>query len=132
MTTTLKKPVTVYKKLIARDRRTNIKCDAVATLLLPKGTLINKRIQRSAELETIGDYKNRASKAKVVCIDVFVRDERGCQIKRRRRRAFSAWDTTFIYRVGKTVRPVRDFNLTRETCASGIHFFQTYNKARWY
>lgn len=43
--------------------------------------------------------------------------------------AYSRHDNSFKYRVGRTVKPTKPFNLTNEECASGIHFFFVRKKA---
>lgn len=89
---------------------------ALATLLISKGTLIHRKLD-------VGDMnKNRASQAKVLLIetvDFVARPERA-----------RAWkDPSFIYRVGKVVKPRRPFCKEDLECASGIHFYMTREPA---
>ncbi len=44
----------------------------------------------------------------------------------------SNYDHNFVYKVGKTVRPVKPFNQNNVTCASGIHGFLTMDEAAKY
>lgn len=44
--------------------------------------------------------------------------------------AYAGHDNDFRYRVGRTVRPTKPFNVQDVECASGIHFFFTKALAR--
>ena len=47
--------------------------------------------------------------------------------------AYSQYDSTFVYRAGETVRPVKPWCEDRwNECASGIHFFTTREEAEAY
>lgn len=121
----LKKVATVYKKVYWHNRLGE-RYHAVAMLCLPRGTRVRRKLSSVATLETEGDFKNRADRAKVLKIKVFASGK-----KIQRKRAFSGHDHGFIYTVGKTVRPDY-FDTSSDICGGGIHFFQTYDKARHY
>ena len=91
-----------YKKAYDSESR----LPRIVKLLIPADAL-----RSSATTE-----KCRCNKAKVLSIT-------SLDDKRKYQKAFSHYDTTFIYEVKKTVE-VPDFNKDRwEECAPGIHFF---------
>lgn len=47
-------------------------------------------------------------------------------------RVVSAHNHAFVYEVGETVHPTQPFDRSREECASGIHFFDTFDEAARY
>lgn len=67
-------------------------------------------------------WKCRASEAKVLSI-VGIRDKKSYKT------AISAHDRSFVYTVGKTVGPKGRFSKSKNTCASGIHFFMQRHRA---
>jgi Family of unknown function (DUF5758)/Pentapeptide repeats (8 copies) len=86
---------------------------AIATLVIPSAA---RRVNK------VGSRKCRAEWAVVTHIEG-ARGDVAC----------SAYDPTFIYSVGDTVRPREPFNDDiREECASGIHFFITRQEAEDY
>ena len=47
--------------------------------------------------------------------------------------AESIFDPSFIYKTGKTIRPIYKFNKSiKDSCKSGIHFFLTIEEALLY
>jgi hypothetical protein len=103
------------------------------TRILPQGTLIGwKKLQEDiiAQIEIPADAKRshafgrkcRAEYAKVLAM--FNGDEpfRG--------KGISLHDSSFVYQIGKTVKPSEKFNEDfTEECASGIHFYITREEA---
>jgi hypothetical protein len=86
---------------------------AIATLVIPSAA---RRVNK------LGSRKCRAEWAVVTKVEG-ARGDVAC----------SAYDPTFIYSVGDTVRPREPFNDDiREECASGIHFFITRQEAEDY
>lgn len=75
------------------------------------------------------DNKLRVSEAKV--IEARERSGRLFQVKRGDRLE-SVHFNMFLYKIGKTVRPEKPFDLGPETCASGIHGFLSVTSARSY
>lgn len=88
--------------------------------------LIAKLVIPQKEIIILGDEftgswsKMRASKAEVISISSF--DQRD------RYRA-GLGRGNFLYEVGKTVKPQFKFARTFDSCASGIHFFESRNEA---
>jgi hypothetical protein len=133
---TLKKSVTVYKK--AQKSAKNYRA-VLITLRLPKGTMVNAPLRYSG--------KNRASRAVVKSIEYFTSTRAiikgcecpSCEAARKDKRlptrfvssAVSLHDTSFKYRVGKTVTP-SFFNSSDTTCTGGIHFFSSKERAKAY
>lgn len=71
--------------------------------------------------------KLRASEAKVHSIVGI-----GAANGKVHRTAYASFDTSFIYKVGATVKPVKGFDLEPDECASGIHFFLCVDEAAAY
>jgi hypothetical protein len=110
------KPLTVYKKVISRiswpDNRMT-----VIELELPVGTLIcTSSLNKSSGYYGV---KLRANQARVV--KVFDKSAKA---------PFASYDQSFKYRVGELVKPRHPFSVGNEQCASGIHFYLTYQEAR--
>lgn len=101
----LEQDMTVYKKL---------KGNKIATLLLKKGQ----------EFQSKNRNKCRTNEAFVVSI-------KSIDKSRTYKKGVSMHDSSFIYRVGETVKPdFYDNNI--EECSNGIHFFLTREKAENY
>lgn len=130
----VKRPTLVYKKARGEDGR-----EAIITLRLPRGTL--------TAFPVLERGKNRASKA--VVVSIITKDPRpiaplchkskACAICDDRRREIANWEKrkngtakvarsdynrSFLYRVGRTVRPTREFNTSDTQCSTGIHFYR--------
>lgn len=103
MAVTVKKSIVVYK-----SGRAPGSVPVLILLEIPKGA----KVWRSITPENAG--KNRASRAKVLSIesvDGLKRFEKATARK------------GFVYQVGKTVKPIRPFDVHDNECASGIHFY---------
>ncbi len=73
--------------------------------------------------------KCRASKAKVISITSLTRSRKTHKFIQYKE-ACSDYSLDFIYRVGETVEPVREFDTNRfDECSSGIHHFMTRKEA---
>ena len=83
-------------------------------LLLPIETIVN-----------LTEKKCRASRAIVLEITKTGKKDRFVT-------ACSIYDNNFKYVVGETVHPKKPFDMSREQCGSGIHFFRTLKEAREY
>ena len=107
---------TAFKKVFINIDDTTSKC-IVCELLIPD----------SAKRSSATTRKCRADKAKVVAfydIDGNVLDDID--------KAFSTFDSSFIYKKGEVVE-VKDFELDRwKECAPGIHFFLSFDEAKNY
>ena len=84
------------------------------------GVVVKLQIPKGAVVFSINNGKCRTNIAKVVRIDSGLKDV--CSDK----------DTSFHYKLGKTVK-VKDFDLdySRE-CSTGIHFFRTMRELQEY
>lgn len=83
-------------------------------------------IPKSAKRSSATSRKCRADKAKVIAI--YNLNKTVSDLKE----VASDYDSTFIYKIGKTVR-VKDFDENRwDECSSGIHFFITFDEAKQY
>ena len=90
--------------------------------------IVELEIPARAKRSSANGRKCRASEAKVVRIYV-EKDGKRINI----RSAYSWWDPTFVYEVGKVVKPLHPFDEGRwDECASGIHFFMTRKEAEDY
>ncbi|MCK9598636.1 MAG: pentapeptide repeat-containing protein [Sphaerochaeta sp.] len=85
--------------------------DRIATLRIPAG----------AARVSVGARKCRAAEAFVISIVDFTGHPFDAGV--------SIHDSSFVYRVGKTVRPEQDFVPRALQCADGIHFFLTRSEA---
>lgn len=84
--------------------------------------IVQLKITADALRTSAGGRKCRASKAEVLSITSF-------DGKKHYKKAYSDWDHSFIYEVGKTVE-VTDFDDNRwEECSYGIHHFITRKEA---
>lgn len=94
----------------------------IINMVIPKGTklLISRLANRGI------NYKCRAERAVVHSIKKAAWPHKGCA------RARSSWQSVFEYGVGKTVRPLKPFDTSMSTCASGIHFFVDVSTALCY
>ncbi len=81
---------------------------------------------------TMRSRKCRASEAKVLGIYEITPGERKGKKYTGKEPVHSSYDTSFIYKVGKTVTPRKGFSHKKENCASGIHFFMDCAKALRY
>lgn len=107
-----------YKKALITDTPNRV-VEAIVKLEIPADAL------RSSALGN----KCRASKAKVISITGLKRSKKTNKFKQYKQ-AFSDHSPAFIYRVGETVEPVREFDTNRfEECSSGIHHFMTRKEA---
>ena len=89
------------------------------------GAVVKLLIPDTALRSSASGRKCRASEAVVLTIY----DKGGNDISEAR----SGHDRNFIYRVGKTVKPVQEFDTDRwKECAPGIHFFVTREEAERY
>lgn len=111
--------ITCYKKAYA-DIDSDNDVDVIIKLLIPKGTKIYCLDPKD---------KHRAASAKVIEITAFKSAEDfGYSPGGRRERfksAYSKHDDTFVYTVGKKVKPKYGFSMREDECESGIHFFRT-------
>ena len=124
------KPLTVYKKAAyARGvSRSTYSSYAIIKLEIPARALIYYPGDRFAYWS---DVKMRASSAKVISITNYLR-ERNRWSSWKTDKARSSWSPSFVYEVGKTVRPRDKFSRAEISCGSGIHFFRTLEHARSY
>lgn len=96
-------------------------------LKIPKGALVRQRINKK------NHQKNRANMAQVLGIyhyklttsSKFVRKKTDREIAR----SMISATPPVIYRLNKIVRPRRAFDMSNNICASGIHFFSTWQRA---
>ncbi len=85
--------------------------------------IVKLRITEDAKRSSATSRKCRCSKAEVLSITTFDGEEVKDGV------AYSKWDSSFVYRVGKTVK-VSDFDEDRwNECSTGIHFFMTKQEA---
>jgi len=93
---------------------------------LANGKIAKLQIPAKAKRSHGASRKCRASEAKVLAI--FEADG-----KTEAKSGVSQHDSSFVYVVGKTVKPTEPFNEDRwDECASGIHFFITRLEALAY
>ena len=93
---------------------------------LANGKIAELQIPAKAKRSHGASRKCRASEAKVLAI--FEADG-----KTEAKSGVSQHDSSFVYEVGKTVKPTEPFNEDRwDECASGIHFFITRIEAENY
>jgi len=93
---------------------------------LANGKIAKLQIPAKAKRSHGASRKCRASEAKVLAI--FEADG-----KTEAKSGVSQHDSSFVYEVGKTVKPTEPFNEDRwDECASGIHFFTTRLEALAY
>ena len=108
----------VWKKCIVNNqyyRYTDVdRKFCLVKLYIQKGSYINHT-----------SHKCRASKAKVIEI-------RCLNTNRKLKTAVSARNSSFIYRVGQTIKPTRKFDMSDVPCAPGIHYFNDEDEAREY
>lgn len=109
----LTQSVIAYKKVYVR-RKDNSLLNAVVTLEIPRGASVYLTYD-----------KCRASSAIVKKIEV-------CGEKTNYRKAYSVYNRSFQYQVGKKVKPDRAFSHLTMECQSGIHFFRTKAEAENY
>jgi hypothetical protein len=84
--------------------------------------IVKLQILENAKRSSAGGNKCRASAAKVLSISSIDK-------KKYYKKAFSTYDSDFIYEVGKIVK-VKDFDMNRwHECTSGIHHFLTRKEA---
>jgi len=89
------------------------------------GSIVKLLIPANAKRSSATTRKCRASKAKILAIF----DKDGKKIKE----TTSIYDNTFIYKVGKIVKPTEKFEKDRWVeCGAGIHFFITRIEAELY
>jgi hypothetical protein len=89
------------------------------------GLIVKLGISASAKRNHGSERKCRCSKAK--CLAIFDRDGNAIS------EATSEYDASFVYRVGKVVKPANGFDDDRwNTCGAGIHFFLTRLEAEAY
>jgi len=89
------------------------------------GSIVKLLIPANAKRSSATTRKCRASQAKVLAIF----DKKGKEIKE----TISTYDKTFIYKVGKIVKPTEKFEKNRWVeCGAGIHFFITRREAELY
>ena len=89
------------------------------------GAIVKLGISTSAKRSHGSGRKCRCSKAK--CLAIFDRDGNAIS------EATSEYDASFVYRVGKVVKPSNGFDEDRwNTCGAGIHFFLTRLEAEAY
>lgn len=90
-----------------------------------QGVIVELRIPATAKRSSSVGRKCRASSAKVIGFY----DKTGAPYTPKGR-VISTFDADFTYEIGKTVKPTRPFNENRwSECASGIHFFITFDEA---
>lgn len=94
----------------------------IVNLVIPKGSEVYLGITRLPDCGVY--YKARASKA--VVHSVFDLDHNS------KSRAYSLWDSKFIYREGATIRPDGGFSHDENVCRPGIHFFLDIGSALSY
>lgn len=102
-----------------------LKCPSEGAFIAWKVCLYNKKkvivkllIPEDAKRTSFTTLKCRADKAVVLEIQ----DAEGNKLRAKKVR--STFDSSFVYEVGKTVKPKYEFNEARhEECTSGIHFF---------
>lgn len=125
---TLKNKRVVYKKVYD----VNFGNPLVAKLEIPAGTLcyMTSSKCRAAKAKVLkityyqSKWSHQDSLGRVSGKHTYVPND-GEDIKVAR----AWWMRTFTYRVGKTVKPRKPFSMENETCASGIHFYRTFNEA---
>ena len=71
------------------------------------------------------NYKIRVSEAKVLWIKSLITNKK---IKK----AYSGYDHSFTYEMGKTVKPKKTFAKSNKSCASGVHLFLNKESAEQY
>jgi len=90
--------------------------------------LVQLKIPSNATRYQPENKKCRASRAVVVSIHNYLTGDILLDVV-----AKSDYDPTFLYEVGKVVKPTSRFSKDfKEDCASGIHFFLTQDEARNY
>lgn len=97
-------------------------------LMIKKGTEI-RLTGATTELRGRFDdsFKCRAAKAKILGFYPLTGKNKNRQVTPKK---VTAWaDSAFVYKKGKTIEPVWEFDKTKDVCASGIHFFQTRTQA---
>ena len=98
--------------------------------------IVHLRIPEDAERVSSYGRKCRASKAKVLSIEICLMESDGCRkfvSVEPKVVGISYFDDQTHYMVGKTVTPANKFdNLRSHECASGIHFFTTKDEALKY
>jgi Family of unknown function (DUF5758) len=118
-------PIRVFKKVYVNGGNHFDVRAVVAELEIPVGALVVVPTELGGLEHRIMFQKQRASEAKVIRI-------RDISTDATYKTAESAFDCTFKYTVGKTVKPTKAFNKIDYACTSGIHFFRTYTQAREY
>jgi len=114
----LKKSMIVYKKIYnAPSQQRHQGGDLIATLLLPKGTLV--RLKPTADNAAV---KNRANRA--IVLDIVLVGYPHNQVSK----GYAGYDNT-RYTAGARIKPAEKFSQSREECASGIHFFLSRQRA---
>ena len=102
----------------------NLQCPEEGSFIAWKtcgnNVIVKLLIPEDAQRSSATSRKCRASKAKV--LEIFGADK-----------AYSRYDSSFIYEKGKTIEPIGSFSGDRwDECASGIHFFITRSEAEAY
>ncbi|MBE6069663.1 MAG: pentapeptide repeat-containing protein [Clostridium lundense] len=90
-----------------------------------KNVIVKLQITEDAKRSSATTRKCRCNKAVVLGIYDFEHNELPSDTI-----AYSRWDLGFTYKVGETVEPTEPFEEDRWLeCASGIHFFMTFDEA---
>jgi hypothetical protein len=100
----------MYKSCDVRNQDGNYVGEAIVELAVPA----------KADRVYCGELKIRVSEAKVMKI---LTREGEPYSNAKNYKIFSHHDNTFIYKIGKTVKPKKEFDNTSGKCGSGIHGF---------
>lgn len=112
-------PLYVFKKA---KQNSSTRRNVIINLIIPVGALVHIPSNTRYGDVACFDRKMRASKAIVHSI---VHEYGDCEFKQ----AVSDWNSSFQYKKGETVEPLRPFSIREGECRSGIHFFVSLTSA---
>lgn len=130
-----------YKKCIGTKWGYFTTDGVLVTLAIPADA-----VRMQPKFEAIGTFLNTGGKCRAdraIVLDMEWLPSRGnrplppskAEIAKRAKPptiAYSDFDRSFVYKVGRTVRPKEKYQTEAVACGSGIHFFLTKAKARTY
>lgn len=97
------------------------KRDVIANLITPKGATIRAR----NDWGHLHQHPRKMRATEAVVHSIFM--HRGGN--QRVSKAYSRYNTGYVYRPGETVRPIAPFDRSDVACTSGIHFFLELRRA---